>query len=173
MSKSYNSYVEASLLNRAMAARRESNHLFCMPIIFEGFLDNKLYNGERYITPVQMAGLLDCDTKELCEAMSKHKRAIYDINRSWLLSNNYGNANFEVSYTDKIYFQGWINFLSLPCFADSLEAKKAVKLMTDQMWEDHEDEQDELMFEGIPEEAFPTIDLTEHEALINRKRNLH
>ena len=45
--------------------------------------------------------------------------------------------------------------------------------MEDEMWEDHEDEQDELMLEGIPEEAFPTIDLREHEALINRKRNLH
>jgi hypothetical protein len=28
------------------------------------------------------------------------------------------------------------------------------------------------MLEGIPEEALPTIDLREHEALINRKRNL-
>ena len=171
MNKTYASYVEAALLNRAMAARHESNHLHCMSIIFEGFLDNKLYNGERYITPVQMAGLLDCDTKELCEAVSKHKRAIYDINRKWLLSNNYGNANFEVSYTDKIYFQGWINFLSLPCYADSLEAKKAVKLMTDQMWEDHEDEQDRLMWEGVPEEQLPTIDIREHEALVYGKRN--
>lgn len=172
MNKTYASYVEAALLNRAMAARRESNHLHCMYITFEGFEeDNKMYNGKRYITPVQMANLLDCKTEDLCKALEQHKRAIYEINKSFLTNGNYGNRNFVVSYRDKVYYQGWINFLSLPCYADSLEAKEAIRLMEDSLWEDHDDEQNRLMWEGVPEEQLPTIDIREHEALVYGKRN--
>lgn len=42
---------------------------------------------------------------------------------------------------------------------------------TDEEWEKHFDEQDRLMWEGVPEDQLPTIDIREHEALVYGKRN--
>lgn len=126
MNKTQASYNEAMLYRRAMATRHESAHLYCMPITFEGIV-KELYNGKKYITPAAMCGLLDCDMFELMAAVEQHKRAIGNL----LRDGNYGNCNYEVHADDKIYLQGWINFLSLPCFSDSLEAKKAIRLINE------------------------------------------
>ena len=124
MNKTYGSYIKAALLNRALAARREKTTLY----FIEWGINNAIkttYTGKKYITPVSMALTLDCETNDLCEALKMHKIAIGDL----LLDGNYGNCNYNVSYTDKVYLQGWINFLSLPCYADSAEAKEAVRVL--------------------------------------------
>ena len=128
MTQSYSSYCDAVLYNRAMSARHEEAHLFTMDITFEAAL-KKLYNSKKYITPAGMAGLLDCDMFELMEALEQHKRAI----GSMLRDGNYGNRNYEVHAVDKVYLQGWINFLSLKCFSDSREAKRALELLKSEM----------------------------------------
>lgn len=128
MNKSQASYMEARLVDRAMAARRESNHLYCMPITFKGMV-KELHNGEKYITPASMSMLLDCDMFELMNAVSLHKVAIGDF----IFDGNYGNCNYEVHANDKVRLQGWINFLSLPCYSDSLEASEAIRLISEAM----------------------------------------
>ena len=82
--------------------------------------------GKKYMMPVMMSILLECDTMDLCAAIEKHKRS---IGTKLLLVGNYGNANYKCNPNDKVYLQGWINFLSLPCFDDSYEAKKMVELL--------------------------------------------
>ena len=62
---------------------------------------------------------------DLMTALEKHKRAIGSL----LHDGNYGNCNYEVHAMDKVYLQGWLNFLSLQCFDDSLEAKEAIWLI--------------------------------------------
>jgi hypothetical protein len=112
------------LYNRAMAARTEEAHLFCLNITVEDSI-KELYNGKKYITPAGMSIILNCDMFELMEALEQHKRAIGRM----LLDGDYGNSNYEVHAGDKVYLQGWINFLSLKCFSDSREAVEVVKLL--------------------------------------------
>ena len=82
--------------------------------------------GKKYMRPVMMSVLLNCDVIDLCAAIEKHKRS---IGAGLLLVGNYGNANYQCNPVDKVYLQGWINFLSLPCFNDSYEAKKMVEIL--------------------------------------------
>ena len=125
MTKTYDSYVQAALLNRARAARAEDNHLFCMDICIEAAIKER-FDGVKYITPAGMALCLNCNTAELCAALEQHKRS---IPREFILNGNYGNANYAVNYSDHVKLQGWINFLSLPCFSDSREAAKVVEFL--------------------------------------------
>ena len=130
MTQSYSSYCDAVLYNRAMSgARHEEAHLFTMDITFEAAL-KKMYNGKKYITPAGMAGLLDCDMFELMDVVEQHKRS---IDTKLLRVGNYGNCNYEVHASDKVYLQGWINFLSLPCYSDSREVKRALELLKAEM----------------------------------------
>lgn len=121
----YDSYATAALYNRAMAARHDSAKLHCMDIEIESSIKS-LYNGEKYITPAAMSIILDCTCSDLFNALSEHKRAIGKL----LLDGNYGNCNYEVHAGDCVKLQGWVNFLSLPCFADSAEAAKAVEIIS-------------------------------------------
>lgn len=119
----YESYQQAALYRRAMAARSEEARRFCIPMNVECSI-RSLYNGENYINPAAMAIILGCDMFELMEALSKHKRYLATVDISCL--DKYGNRNFEVHAKDMTSLQGWINFLSLDCFSDSLEAKIVV-----------------------------------------------
>ena len=121
----YESYCEAALYRRAMAARMEDANIFCIKKFFTE--DIEVVSNRKYVTPVKMALHLRCKTSELCEALSKHKRHLANIDANLL--DNYGNRNFVVSYSDKVYVQGWINFLSLDCFSDSREAKAVVEVL--------------------------------------------
>ncbi|MBR6289206.1 MAG: hypothetical protein IKR19_07725 [Acholeplasmatales bacterium] len=120
MNKSYQSYIEKRTIDRAMTARAEDARVFCVPIAIEDSIKDCC--GKKYINPAAMASILGCDMFELMSALEQHKRAIGEL----LLDGNYGNANYEVHASDKVYLQGWINFLGLDCFSDSREAVAVV-----------------------------------------------
>ena len=114
--------MDNNIIKAAMRARRERNNLRTLPISFKVALKEDIRG--KYITPAAMAILLDCDFHDLCEALSMHKKAIGKM----LYDQNYGNCNYVTNAVDAVKLQGWINFLSLPCFEDSLEAKEVVRL---------------------------------------------
>ena len=125
MNKSYQSYLEAKLLRRAIAARLGDPHVNALKYIVKA---KALYNGEKYITPCTMALYLKCNLDDLCIAVAKHKRAIGKL----LFDGNYGNANYIVSIEDKIRLQGWINFLSNEGFKDSDEAQEIIRILKEE-----------------------------------------
>ena len=125
MNKSYLNYTEKVLIDRAFAARREDARIYCMKYAVEDCVKTSM--GNKYVTPAAMSCILGCDMFDLMGALKQHKIAIGKL----LLDGNYGNANYEVHAADKIKIQGWINFLGLPCFEDSREAKEAVKILSD------------------------------------------
>ncbi len=130
MTNSYASYLGAALYNRAMAARRESTRLYFIELEIKDSIKETVSidgNVRKYINPVSMGIILGCNCHDLYVAIENHKRHLATIDESWL--DNYGNRNFKCDPRDRVYIQGWINFLSLECFSDSLEAKEAVRVL--------------------------------------------
>ena len=82
--------------------------------------------GKKYITPHHMSAILHCNMYDLMWALEQHKRA---LPTDMLCCGNYGNCNYVVQPEDKVYYQGWINFLSLKCFSDSKEAKVVADIL--------------------------------------------
>jgi len=117
------------IIRRAMAARHEDTWMSTLPERVEWMIET-LYNGRKYIRPIRMAIIMECDVTELCNAMSDHK---CNLPTEMLLMGNYGNCNYTCHYNDKVYLQGWINFLSLPCFNDQSYAAPVVKVLKDVM----------------------------------------
>jgi hypothetical protein len=76
-----------------------------------------LYDGRKYIRPVAIETVLKCDFIELLNALSKHKRAVYQLFGAEAL-DKYGNRNFDAHSQDKIYLEGWVSFFK--CFDDDL-----------------------------------------------------